>query len=51
MALNGELAIALAEAAEQEKRLRQRGKTPVTMAPTTERGSHAGACDGGTGSG
>jgi len=51
MALDGELAAALHEAAEQEKGLRQRGKTPVTMAPTTERGLDADACDGGTGSG
>ncbi|MGP4105255.1 transposase [Nonomuraea sp. KM90] len=51
MALDGELAAALHEAAEQEKGLRQGGKTPVTMAPATERGPHAVACDGGTGSG
>jgi transposase len=51
MALDGEPAAALHKAAEQEKGLRQRGKTPVTMAPTTERGSRAGACDVGTGSG
>jgi transposase len=51
MALDGELAAALHEAAEQEKGLRQRGKTPVTMAPTTTKGPHVGTGDGGTGSG
>ncbi|PRX42923.1 transposase [Nonomuraea fuscirosea] len=51
MALGGELAAALQEVAEQGKGLRQRGKTPVRMAPKAEREPCAGACDGGIGSG
>ena len=52
MVLDGELAEALEEAAEQEKGLRQRGKTPTTATPAkTGTGTDAGGYDAGAGSG
>ena len=50
MVLGGELSAALEHAAEQEKGLCQRGKTPVTATPVTM-GADEGGCGAGTGSG
>jgi transposase len=52
MALDGELAAALYEAAEQEKGLRQRGKSPMAVTRATMgSGTNADGCDAGTASG
>jgi transposase len=57
MVLDGELAEALEEAVEQEKGMRQRGKTPTTATLTTETETETetetgvGGYDGGAGSG
>ncbi|GAA1765305.1 hypothetical protein GCM10009734_86780 [Nonomuraea bangladeshensis] len=61
MVLDGELSAALEEAVEQERGLRQRGKTPPTATPATgragttttgtTRGTNGDGCDADTGSG
>ncbi|MCP2344520.1 transposase [Nonomuraea roseoviolacea subsp. carminata] len=51
MALDSELVELLEQAAEQEKGLRQRGKTPATATPMKTAETKGGGYDGGAGSG